>query len=221
MDHTVEILHTRFVTHDVKQFVMTRPVGMKFEPGQGVEIEVPGEKWEGETRPFTPTSDPAEPVLELTIKEYPEKEGVTRELHRLPIGHTLRMSEAFGTITYQGPGLFVAGGAGITPFLSIVRTLDGAELDECSLLFSNKTPADVICEKELRHLFGDRCHLICTEKSAAGYDDRRIDRAMLEEKVGSDLDRHFYVCGPPGLVDDVTSMLGDIGVASDAIVTEG
>ena len=73
------------------------------------------------------------------------------------------MSEPFGTISYQGPGVFIAGGAGITPFLAMLRDLARrGELDRQTLIFSNKAPRDVICEKELRHLLGERCILTCT-----------------------------------------------------------
>ena len=102
-------------------------------------------------------------MLEFTIKCYSDHEGVTRALHRLAAGAELLLSEPFGTISYQGPGVFLAGGAGITPFMAILRErARAADLDGNTLIFSNKTPADVICEKELRHYLGGRCILTCT-----------------------------------------------------------
>jgi ferredoxin-NADP reductase len=220
MDHTVRILHIGFVTHDVKQFIVTRPDGFEYEPGQGVEIAVDQEGWREEGRPFTPTSAGAAPVLEFTIKGYPDHEGVTRKLHSLKPGAELLMSEAFGTITYRGPGTFVAGGAGVTPFLAILRQLgEDGEMADCRLLFSNKSPADVICEKELRHLMGERLHLTCTERSAPGYDHVRIDRAFLESKE-VDLGRPFYLCGPPAFVEELREALEDMGVDPHGIVVE-
>ncbi len=220
MEHTVQILHIGFVTHDVKQFVVTRPDEFEFEPGQGVELAVDEEGWRSEGRPFTPTSLPDEPVLEFTIKIYPDHEGVTRKLDTLEPGASLRMSSAFGTITYQGPGTFIAGGAGVTPFLAILRRLHvSGELEASSLLFSNRTPADVICEKELRHRLDDRCHLTCTGRSAPGYESRRIDGDYLEEKL-DDLDQHFYLCGPPAMVNDVREALQALGVDPERTVLE-
>lgn len=219
LDHEVTVLHTGFVTHDVKQIVTTRPEDLDFEPGQGVEIAIDWEGWEDEGRPFTPTSLPEEDVLEFTIKRYPEHDGVTVRIHDLEPGATLRMSDSFGTIRYAGPGTFIAGGAGVTPFLAILRSLDPEERRRSSVIFSNDTPADVICEKELRHLFGERLHLTCTRESAPGYDDRRIDGALLDELV-DDLEQRFYVCGPPRFVDDVTGHLRDMGVDADRIVIE-
>lgn len=218
-EHEVTLLHTGFVTHDVKRLVTTRPDDLDFEPGQGVEISIDWEGWEDQARPFTPTSLPEEDVLEFTIKGYPEHDGVTVRIHDLEPGASLHMSDSFGTIRYAGPGTFIAGGAGVTPFLAILRSLDPEERRKSSVIFSNDTPADVICEKELRHLFGERCHLTCTQESAPGYDDRRVDRALLDDLV-DDLEQHFYVCGPPGFVEDVTGHLRDMGVDGGRIVIE-
>jgi len=219
VDHTVEILHIGFITHDVKQFITTRPDGLQFEPGQGVEIAIDLDGWRDLGRPFTPTSLPGDPVLEFVIKEYPDDDGVTEKLHSLKAGQTLFMSDAFGTIQYRGPGVFIAGGAGVTPFLAILRSADAGELERCSLHFSNSTPADVICEKELLHLLGDRCHLTFTVESAPGHENRRIDRSYLEEKI-RDLSGPFYVCGPPDFVEEITAELEAMGVGPDRIVVE-
>lgn len=220
MEHLVRILHMGFVTHDVKQFIVTCPEGFDFEPGQGVELAVDQKGWVEEGRPFTPTSPRGTPVLEFIIKVYPEHDGVTRKLHAAAPGDALRMSEPFGTIAYQGPGVFLAGGAGLTPFLGILRQIgDRGELDRCSLLFSNRTPADVIAERELRHLLGDRCHLTCTREAGPGYDSRRMDRAYLEEII-DDIEQPFYVCGPPGFVAGVRDALETMGADPARIVLE-
>ena len=87
------------------------------------------------------------------------------------------------------------------------------------LLFSNKTPADVICEKELRHLLGERCILTCTEETAPGYEGRLIDRDFLAERV-DDFGQHFYVCGPPKFNDAVNRALKDLGAEPELVVFE-
>jgi ferredoxin-NADP reductase len=159
-------------------------------------------------------------VLELTIKRYPARAGVTDKLHSLEAGARLLVSDAFGTITYKGPGVFIAAGAGITPFIAIARQLAReGRLGENSLICSNKTPADMICEKELRHYFGPRCTLACTREPAAGYASRRIDAAFLKEKIG-DFNRRFYICGPDAFVDQVKAILKELGASPDALVFE-
>ena len=218
--HKISLLMSEFVTHDVKRFIVTRPDGFMFKAGQGVELTIAQPDWQEEGRPFTPIGLVDDRVLEFTIKSYTEHEGVTQMLHTLSPGAELHMSEPFGTISYQGPGVFIAGGAGITPFLAILREQARAgDAAGCSLIFSNKTPADVICEKELKHYLGQRCTLVCTDEQAAGYEHHRIDKAMLEEKI-DDFNQPFYVCGPPGFMDAVNSALEELGTDPQNLVFE-
>ena len=218
MPSRTTLLHTAFVTHDVKRFILERPDGFDFKPGQAVELALDRDDWRDEAHPFTMTSLPGSRVLEFTIKGYPDHDGVTTRLHGLAPGDAVLLDEPFDTYSYAGPGVFLAGGAGITPFLAILRDLARrGELDEQTLVFSNKTPRDVICEKELRHLLGDRLHLTCTRESGPGCDDRRIDGDYLKEKLDG-FDRRFYVCGPPDFVDDLKGILGDLGASADDVV---
>jgi len=220
MNHTVTLLRSQFVTHDVKHFIVSKPEGFSIVPGQGVELAVNRPELREQGRPFTPTGLAGDRVLEFTIKAYPDHAGVTQALHQLEPGAELLMSGPFGTIRYEGPGVFIAGGAGITPFLAILRDLAGkGELDRQTLIFSNKAPRDVICERELRHVLGERCILTCTGATAPGYENRRVDRAFLEEMV-SDFTQRFYVCGPPPFMDAINAALTDMGARSESLVFE-
>jgi ferredoxin-NADP reductase len=220
MEYTVTVLMTEFVTHDVRRFIVSRPEGFNFQPGQGVELAIKQPGWESRKRPFTPTSLALDGIVEFTIKGYPGHAGVTEALHRLQPGDELLMTDAFGTITYQGPGTFIAGGAGVTPFIAILRELARTgKLSGHSLLFSNRAPADVICEKEFRHYLGEHCILTCTAEQAPPYDNRRIDRTYLAERL-EDFDQHFYVCGPPEFNRAVCAALQDLGAAPDALIFE-
>lgn len=220
MEHTVTILMTEFVTHDVKRFLVNKPDNFTFTPGQGVELAINQASLKDETRPFTPTSLTDDGVLEFTIKSYPDHNGVTKALHERKPGDQLLMSSPFGTIAYNGPGTFIAGGAGVTPFMAIFRELARRDdLQHQTLLFSNKTPADVICEKELKHYLGDRCVLSCTRESRQGYIKQRFDQAYLKETI-SDFNQHFYVCGPPKFVDNINEALKNLGAHSETVVFE-
>jgi ferredoxin-NADP reductase len=221
MKYSSTVLMTGFITHDVKRFILTKPRNLDYKPGQGVEIVIDYLKWKGEEgRPFTPTSLRDDKVLEFSIKRYPAHKGVTDKLHSLKAGAKLLVSDTFGTITYKGPGVFVAAGAGITPFLAITRQLSRrGKLGSNSLIYSNKTPSDVICEKELRHYFGERCILTCTRGSSPGYENRRITPEFLREKI-QDFNQHFYVCGPDDFVEGVKSSLKELGASPDSMVFE-
>jgi cytochrome-b5 reductase len=82
-----------------------------------------------------------------------------------------------------------------------------------------RKPADVICEKELRHDFGSRCVLTCTRESAPGYENRRITSDFLKEKI-RDFGQRFYICGPDAFVADVKSILKALGASPDSLVFE-
>jgi len=220
MEYTVTVLMNEFVTHDVRRFIVTKPKNLDYQPGQGVEIAINQPGWTEKGRPFTPTSLLEDRVLEFTVKGYPEHHGVTEKLHTLRPGDELLMSEPFGTISYAGPGTFIAGGAGITPFMAIIRMLASeGRVEDHGLLFSNKAPEDVICAKEFKHYMGERCRFLCSRESGPGCENARIDKTYLEENIG-DFSQRFYVCGPPPFVKSINGALQELGASPNALVFE-
>jgi len=217
MEKTVKILMTGFVTHDVKRFVVERPAGYAFQPGQATRLSINQPGWADKARPFTFTSLDDDLVLEFIIKGYFDHDGVTARLHGLSPGDELILRDVWGTMAYKGPGVFIAGGTGITPFVPILRRLhaDGRVGDH-QLIFANKTAHDVICEGELAHMLGDGL-VLTLEEPAPGYITGLVDRDLLRAHV-DDFSRRFYVCGPPGMVKAVTAALKDLGAQPDAVV---
>jgi ferredoxin-NADP reductase len=139
-NHPVKIISIEHSTHDVLHIVTDKPKGMDFAPGQATEISIDKEGWQNEGRPFTFTSLPTDDFLEFVIKTYPSHKGVTDELLDLKAGDTLIVNDVFGAIAYKGEGTFIAGGAGITPFISIFRDLKTHnKLGDNKLIFANKT----------------------------------------------------------------------------------
>jgi ferredoxin-NADP reductase len=220
MAHVATILMTEFVTHDVKRFVLERPEGFAFTPGQGTLVSINQPDLEEDAHPFTPTSLGDDRAVEFTIKGYPEHHGLTERLHRLRAGDSLILGPVFGTIQYKGPGVFIAGGAGITPFIAILRQLSReGRLAGNTLLYSNKTRNDIILEPELRHYLGAQAVFTLTKESWPGYESRRIDEDFLKEKV-RDFSRPFYLCGPPPMIDAITTTLQTQGARPDNVVFE-
>lgn len=220
MNHAITLLMKEFVTHDVVRFILSRPQGFTFEPGQGVDLSIDVDGWRDQSRPFTPTSSTAAGVLEFTIKIYAAHAGMTHALAGLQPGATLTISDPWGTIGYHGPGVFIAAGAGITPFLAIMRHLrDEGRLPGHGLIFANKTVADVICEKELRAAFGERAHFVVERDASPGFEAGFVDEDLLKRRV-EDWDQHFYVCGPPPFNDAVMQTLRQLGARPEALVFE-
>jgi ferredoxin-NADP reductase len=220
MVHTVRILKVEPVTHDVRRFTVEKPDGFRFEPGQATLVSINRPEWRKEKHPFTFTSLNDWPNLEFTIKIYSDHDGVTNQLDKLGPGDELLIRDPWGTIQYKGPGYFIAGGAGVTPFIAILRQLqkDG-RLAGNTLLFSNKTSRDIILRDEFEAMAGLECVFTVTDEPDPSLEGRRIDRHFLEEKI-TDFGKHFYVCGPAQMVEDIKAHLGALGGRADAIVFE-
>lgn len=217
---TVKILMTEFVTHDVKRFIVEKPEGFEFVPGQATLISIPTQKWKKEFRDFSFTSTIQDRVLEFTIKAYSDHDGVTKALHQLEAGDNIVIHPPYGTIQYQGKGVFLAGGAGITPFIAILRHLHRTgELKGNMLFFSNREAKDIIIEKELRQMFGDHLILTLTREEAKGYEHGRISIEMIQKYV-KDMNQKFYLCGPDPFVLDLKKTLQKTGVKEENIVAE-
>ena len=221
MTHTVRIQSIEPVTHDTRHLVVTRPDGFSFTPGQATNMAVDREGWRDSKRPFTFTGDPDADRLEFIIKIYPDHDGVTEQIGKLKVGDTLLITDAWGAITDQGPGVFIAGGAGITPFIAILRERarqqDG--LAGCTLIFSNKTERDVILRDEWEAMEGLSVFFVLTDEGTDALPRQRIDRDYLEQRVHG-WRENFYVCGPPGMIDAVTEILRLEGVPDDRVIVE-
>ncbi|GAA3965699.1 hypothetical protein [Mucilaginibacter dorajii] len=136
------------------------------------------------------------------------------------MGDELILRDAWGVIEYKGPGYFIAGGAGITPFIAILRDLNRqGKLAGNKLFFSNKTDKDIILADELKSMLGpDALFLISGQKDSV-HDTRRIDETFLKAEV-SDFTKHFYVCGPDPMVEQINGILTRLGASADSVVFE-
>ncbi|WP_417708276.1 FAD-binding oxidoreductase [Roseibium aggregatum] len=215
--HKATILKIDQVTHDVKRFRLVEPDGFDFKVGDATELAVDEDGWREETRPFTMTSLPEERTLEFTIKGYPDHDGVTERLHKLKEGDTVLIDQPFKTFRYDEPGVFIAGGAGITPFLAIFRDLEKkGKLDGNQLIFANKTSDDIIYRQELEAMDGLKVDHVLSDEDTAGSHHGMVDASMIKDLV-PDLDRHFYLCGPPPMMDAVQEVLDNLGVKSNSV----
>ncbi|GGW30147.1 flavodoxin reductase [Arenibacter certesii] len=215
----VKIKSINHATHDVLQIVTEKPKELKFLPGQATEIFIDKTGWDKEGRPFTFTCLPNMEYLEFMIKTYPNHDGVTNELLKLKAGDTLIVNDIFGDIHYKGEGTFIAGGAGITPFISILRDLKAkGKIGNNKLLFANKTTSDIILEKEFKDMLGQHFLNILSEEDTGKYQHGYITADLI--KKNADLNGYFYVCGPPKMMDAIEKELGNLNVKKNMIVKE-
>lgn len=222
MSHTVIIENIERVTHDVRKYTFEKPVGYTFEPGQATEVAIDKKGWRDKKRPFTFTSLKKSDHLQFVIKSYPDHNGVTEQVGKLEEGDAFIIDEPWGTIQYQGPGVFLAGGAGVTPFIAILRDLhQKGEIGDNKLIFSNKTEKDIILKDEFAKMLGDNFVNVITDEDTDRYInlDGFIDKDFLADQI-DDFDQPFYVCGPPAFNDAMMKYLKELGADPSELVFE-
>lgn len=218
--HFVKIKSIEKITHDVLRIVTEKPNAYHFISGQATEISIDKTGWENERRPFTFTCLPTDSYLEFTIKTYPSHKGVTNELLKLKEEDGLILHDVFGTIAYKGEGIFIAGGAGITPFISIFRLLQSKnEVGGNKLIFANKSRADIILEQEFKRLLGKNFINILSDEKVKEYAYGYVTTEFLKQNI-IDLKKRIYLCGPQPMMESVEKQLSNLGVEAKSIVKE-
>ncbi|MCC7290306.1 flavodoxin reductase [bacterium] len=224
----VKIIKIENITHDVRRYITEKPNGYKFTPGQATDVAINQSGWVENLHPFTFTCLNSDNHLEFTIKsynvsEFPNHSGMTEKLYTLNEGDELLIGEPWGTINYQGKGIFIAGGAGITPFIAILRELKSKnEIEGNKLFYSNKTEEDIIIREELIEIFDRNPQdLIFTltreQKNTLEYG--RINESFLMKNVG-DFNTNFYICGPKAMKHELIDIVKKLGAKVESVVFE-
>ena len=218
--HIVKVLETDLVTHNVKRFKVEKPEGYNFIAGQATDISINKPSLENELRPFTFTCLNEADCLEFIIKIYKGHNGVTEKLLDVNEGDELIVHDVFGTINYQGPGLFIAGGAGITPFIAILRQLKSEnKLAGNTLLFANRTADDIILHEELKNILGNKLVNVLEITDDPGMQKGFISNELLKQYIDGK-EQYYYVCGPDKFTAIMIEKLLELGVPKPQIIIE-
>ncbi|MBS1781103.1 MAG: flavodoxin reductase [Bacteroidetes bacterium] len=216
----VKIISIVHLTHDVLKIVAEKPTTIDYQPGQAVDISISKQNWEHELRAFTFTSLPDDGYIEFTIKTYPSHNGVTAQLLSLNKEDELLIHNVFGDITYKGEGIFIAGGAGVTPFISILKQLEKENrIGNNKLIFANKTKADIIFEDKFCQLLGDNFVNILSNENIANYEYGFISADLIRRHT-NEPSQYFYLCGPEPMMQAVERHLFALGISERFIVRE-
>jgi ferredoxin-NADP reductase len=217
---SVKVKSIANITHNVLQIVTEKPNDFTFIAGQAVAISINKKGWENEVRPFTFTNIPSSNSLEFIIKIYPSHSGVTNELKQLKKEDEIILHNIFGAISYKGEGVFIAGGAGITPFISILRDLQSKnEIGNNKLIFANNTKGDIILEAEFKEMLGYNFINIIADENIDGYAQGFISESFLKAHISRSC-KNIYLCGPPPMMEAVENHLHFLNIDEKAIIKE-
>ena len=221
MEHIVKILSIEHLTHDVLKIVAEKPAGLAYVPGQAVDLSINKPGWEKTLSPFTFTSLTEEDHIEFNIKTYPSRHRITNELLSMHPGDELILGEVFGDIHYQGEGMFIAGGAGITPFIAIFKWLEkNKKLGNNKLIFANKTKADIIQEDWFRKILGPNFINVLSDEERAGYEHGFVSKQLIQQHMDENT-QYYYYCGPDPMMNAVEKILGELEIPGNSIIKEG
>ena len=141
-------------THDVRSFYLKPKNGerMKYQPGQFAFTKIFSDAVSKEEHHFTLSSSTMWDEMTLTIKESGD---YTSMLKNVKEGDRMAVEGPYGVcsnVGMEGPFVFIAGGIGITPIMSMLRSADrtfAGKVPKTLLLYANKTQADVAFKSEL------------------------------------------------------------------------
>jgi ferredoxin-NADP reductase len=227
------------VAEGTEAFHFTRPDGFEFAPGQALELLLPSGEPEGAPlgHAFSIVSAPHE--REVVIATRMRDSAYKRALATLQPGAVVQLDGPFGELVLDDsarPVVLIAGGIGITPFMSMLRHAARQRATRAmALVYSNRRPQDAAFLAELQSLGraqpGFRLHATMTAPAApaTGWSglSRHIDADMLAaaaSSIGARSPRgdasaasaartpQWYVAGPPKLVAAAGMALDDLGV---------
>lgn len=225
-------------THDAKTFRFvssdpSKPLLFAYKPGQFLTLSLPIDGKEVK-RSYTISSSPSRPnVIEITVKRVPGGQVSNWLNDNLKLGDTIKVRGPAGKFSCVNHPcmrmLGIAGGSGVTPIMSMARWVCDTAADvDFSMIYSARTPRDIIFRRELEYLAtrhpGFRV-LVTVSGGAGGLEpwlslSGRIDERMLRLAAPDIEERHVFMCGPQPFMDTVKDVLKSMNFPMDHLHTE-
>lgn len=221
-------------TPKVRTFTLKLPSWRQHRPGQHYDVRLTAPDGYQAQRSYSVASEPERTgEIDLTVERLADGE-VSAYMHDvLVVGDQIEVRGPIGgyfvwDASQDGPLFLVAGGSGVVPLMAMIRHRAATESKTpARLLYSSRSPGDVIYAPELEHLSASSNGLevfhTFTREQPLGWTGyaRRIDREMLSEVIEPlGTAAKVYVCGPTLLVEAVANQLVEIGLPAAQIRTE-
>ncbi|MCO5260792.1 MAG: hypothetical protein M9916_11665 [Crocinitomicaceae bacterium] len=115
----------------------------------------------------------------------------------------------------------MAGGAGITPFIAILKDLEKqGKIGNNKLIFANKKQEDIILKDHFNQLLGNNFINILSDDQVDGYENGYISAELIKKYSDNNL-KYYYLCGPKPMMNAVEKNLASLGINEAHIVKEG
>lgn len=203
--------------------------GFRFQPGQFVWLTLRHSPFALREHPFSISSSPTSaPHIEVTIKELGDFTGT---IGSVTVGETAYVDGPYGAFSIDrhatAPGyVFLAGGIGIAPMMSMLRTLAARGDRRPLVLVSAHSRWDRIVFREEIHSLAERLRLTVVHTLEAPPEDWQGERGYVNAAM---LDRHlpanraeldYFICGPKPMIDAAEKALASLGVPLSRFHTE-
>lgn len=182
--------------------IRMKPVSqaMPYEAGQFVFIRFNAAKISGEVHPFSISSAPADPYLEITVKNLGD---YTSTLTQLPVGATAKIEGPYGVFSFRNKNskkqIWIAGGIGVTPFLGMARSLTASDDYQIDLYYCVQDEAEAVYDAELKSIsdkLNGKLKLIEHPSKTCG----RINADLIEKQSAGLNDKDILLCAPPAMI---------------------
>lgn len=231
--YTVKLEDRAEVAQGTMAFHFEKPAGFSFKPGQTVDVVLDDAQTAdpGARHTFSLVSAPFQGQLVVATRM--RDSAFKRALKSLPTGAPVKLEGPFGSLTLHKdrarPAVFIAGGIGITPFMSMLRQAAKERSPQpLYLVYSNRRPEDAAFLAELQALERDNSNfrMLATMtdmgKSARKWDGETglVDADLLQRFAGGLVSPVYYVVGPPAMVKAMQETLSRAGVDGEDIRVE-
>ncbi len=232
--HTSNLFSREAVAEGTMAFRFTKPADFEFRAGQSIDVTLlnpPETDEEGNTRAFSLVSAPFDPDLMIATRM--RDTAFKRVLRAAPVGMEVKLEGPSGSFVLhrkaEKAAVLLAGGIGITPFLSMVRQATNDKTQhQIYLFYSNRRPEDAPFLDVLKEVTrqNPNFHLIATMTQLA-HSTREwkgetglINEEMLVKHLPTLQGPIYYLAGPPAMVAAMRRMLMNAKVDEDDIRTE-
>lgn len=218
------VIETKQETPDVKSVKLDGK--LDFKPGQYMMIELDTGDDEN-VHPLSIASSPTEDFLLFSTKI--SQSSFKQKFNSLQIGDKVKLKGPMGIFVLNENAkevIFLGGGIGITPFRDMIKYASDKKLPmKLTLLYSNKTPNDIVYKDEWPVFEEENPNLkvvntITDDASSWNWKRGRINEQMIREFCNDINNALFYICGPPGMVDGLSNLLKTMNVPQSNVKIE-